>query len=99
MSRSTVIRGSLNPAAGSKVSTDHTKRSGMCSRDRDLGFYTRAGRIRLGSAPAPSLKPSLKVPLNPEIQADPATVAVRAHRGWSETATVAVSDVSAVQHT
>ncbi|SIJ93576.1 hypothetical protein [Mycobacteroides abscessus] len=99
MSRSTVIKGALNPVDGLKVSTDPAEGRGMCLRTRDLGFYPVPSHIGHGSAPAPSLKPALKVPLKPALQAEPATVAVRAHHGRSESATVAVRDVSAGQRT
>ncbi|SRX96088.1 hypothetical protein MSP7336_04363 [Mycobacterium shimoidei] len=97
MSRSTVINPVLNPVTDLKVSTDPADEAGMCLRTRDLGFCPSEPVAETVPALNPALKASLKVPLNPALRADPATVAVRAHRGWSETATVAVRDVSAGQ--
>lgn len=97
MSRSTVIRGSLNPVTDLKVSSGHAEGRGMCLRTRDLGFCPSEPAAETVPMLNPALKASLKIPLKPALRADPATVADRAHRGWSETATVAVRDVSAGQ--
>lgn len=97
MTRSTAIRGSLNPVTDLQVSSGHPEGRGMCSRTRDLGFCPSEPVAETVPMLNPALNPSLKVPLKPALRADPATVADRAHRGWSETASVAVSDVSAGQ--
>ncbi|CPT03926.1 Uncharacterised protein [Mycobacteroides abscessus] len=99
MSRSTVIRGSLNPVTDLKVSSGHAEGRGMCLRTRDLVFCPSEPTAETVPMLNPALKASLKVPLNRAIRADSATPAVRAHRGRFDPATVAVSDVSAGQHT
>lgn len=99
MSRSTVIRGSLNPVRPATAGARDSKGAGMCLRTRDLGFCPSEPVGEAVSMLNPSLNPSLKVPLKPALRADPATVADRAHRGRFDPATVAVSDVSAGQHT
>lgn len=99
MTRSTAIRGSLNPVTDLQVSSGHPEGRGMCSRTRDLGFCPSEPVAETVPMLKASLKASLKVPLNRAIRADSATPAVRAHRGRFDPATVAVSDVSAGQHT
>lgn len=90
MSRSTAIRGSLNPVTDLKVSSGPADEAGMCLRTRDLGFCPSEPAAATVPMLNPSLNPSLKVPLKPAIQAKPATPAVRAHRGRFDPATVAV---------
>ncbi len=99
MSRPTAIRGSLNPVRPATAGTRDSKGAGMCLRIHDLGFCPSERAVETVPMLNPSLNPSLKVPLKPALRADPATVAVRAHRGRSETASVAAWDVSAGQRT
>lgn len=97
MGCSTVIRGSLNPVRLATAGASDSKEAGMCLRTRGLGFCPSEPAAETVPMLNPALKTALNVPLKPAIHANPATVAVRAHCGRSETATVAVRDVSAGQ--
>ncbi|SLF06885.1 Uncharacterised protein [Mycobacteroides abscessus subsp. abscessus] len=99
MSRSTVIKGSLNPVRPATAGARDSKGQVCVCGPRDLGFCPSEPVAEAVSMLNPALKASLKVPLNRAIRADSATPAVRAHRGRFDPATVAVSDVSAGQHT
>ncbi|MFT9663709.1 hypothetical protein ACM0CQ_15845 [Mycobacteroides abscessus subsp. abscessus] len=108
MTRSTAlqaaIRGSLNRATPREAEFLAESVSGIreaCSRGRDLGFYSSREGVEAASVtPAAlkgSLKPSLNGSLKGSIRSYPATPAVSDRAGMAQTATMAVSTISAGQ--